>query len=480
MGICAGSSVLMRLLLIITAAAATPLIRFPVQNQNDTRQGKVLNFLPFSGTLECSADDGRRKGICQNPYECRLLEGTAKGECAFGFGVCCIYETSCGGTIAGRMGYFVNPGYPSPLLPGSRESNEDCRLKISKASSDISQIRLDMVHFTLGQPNRRTGVCEQDQFLLKGNTNSRQLKLCGQNTGQHFYFDVEDDNVDLTIKLARDHINRFWDIRITQIEFQDRAPAGCLQYFTETSGVLQTMNFADNGRHLADQDYNICIKQSDSMCSIMYEPCDQNSFKIGPRLTPSNGGGGFPGGTGGFPGGAGGFPGGGFPGGAGGFPGGAGGFPGGAGGFPGGAGGPSALAQPVEAADDPIQAADSADDPAAEEGSGGGGFDIFPFFRSMRENRQLRPQDCDDRIVMPCDSEDLIPDNPRGPGICDLLHCGNSFCSLEDGIPGTSACRIESNTLPFNIAVHFGPGIREENPEDNLGMCLRYNQLQCS
>lgn len=36
------------------------------------------------------------------------------------------------------------------------------------------------------------------------------------------------------------------------------------------------------------------------------------------------------------------------------------------------------------------------------------------------------------------------------------------------------------STLPFNIAVHFGPGIREEDPEDNLGMCLKYSQQLCS
>lgn len=104
----------------------------------------------------------------------------------------------------------------------------------------------------------------------------------------------------------------------------------------------------------------------------------------------------------------------------------------------------------LAAADDPV----AADDADAVEGSGGGGigFDsFFPSFfsRSMRDKRQIRPQECDDRIVMPCDSEDLIPDNPKGPGICDLLHCGNSFCSLDDGIPGTAACRIESKDAFF-------------------------------
>lgn len=41
---------------------------------------------------ECLSDDGRRIGNCFNAYECRAKGGTAKGECAMGFGVCCICE----------------------------------------------------------------------------------------------------------------------------------------------------------------------------------------------------------------------------------------------------------------------------------------------------------------------------------------------------------------------------------------------------
>ena len=56
----------------------------------------------------------------------------------------------------------------------------------------------------------------------------------------------------------------------------------CLIYFP---GTIQTMNFAVNGRHLADQDYTICMRQEEKMCSIAYEPCDENSFKIGPPVS---------------------------------------------------------------------------------------------------------------------------------------------------------------------------------------------------
>lgn len=53
-------------------------------------------------------------------------------------------------------------------------------------------------------------------------------------------------------------------------------------------GIIQTFNFAENGRHLANQNYRSCIRQETKMCSIQYEPCDDNSFGIGP-MTSSNG-----------------------------------------------------------------------------------------------------------------------------------------------------------------------------------------------
>lgn len=37
------------------------------------------------------------------------------------------------------------------------------------------------------QPNRKTGVCETDVFLMKGGT-FQDIKLCGINSGQHRKF----------------------------------------------------------------------------------------------------------------------------------------------------------------------------------------------------------------------------------------------------------------------------------------------------
>lgn len=219
---------------------------------------------------------------------------------------------------------------------------------------------------------------------------------------------------------------RMWEIRVTQIPFSQRAPHGCLQYFTGGEGLIQTFNFADNGRHLANQNYRACIRQETGMCSIAYEPCDDQSFRISPNnpyFDPSQGFFGMSG-FGGYPGQyPGGFPGAGFPGaGPAGGPGGGAGLPGGgatpfgdpvAGGGPaagGGAGadagapaggapgtlageegGASPLADtPVEGEEDLVAAADGdgaadgdvadetpedtvqADEPEVDDGSGGG------------------------------------------------------------------------------------------------------------
>ncbi|PSN34467.1 hypothetical protein C0J52_07567 [Blattella germanica] len=192
------------------------------------RTGKVLNFFPIPVSVDCVSSDGRRTGTCLNTYECRMQGGRSHGPCALGFGVCCVFTATCGMEVQNNVTYFVNPSFPTL----SREA-DNCKVKIQKVDPSISQLRLDFIHFNMGQPNRRTGVCDADAFIMSGG-NAQDIKLCGQNSGQH--------------------------------------------------GIIQTMNFAINGRHLADQDYNICMRQEEGMCSIAYEPCDENSFRIGPSM----------------------------------------------------------------------------------------------------------------------------------------------------------------------------------------------------
>ena len=59
-----------------------------------------------------------------------------------------------------------------------------CNLKIKIMNSDISQLRFDFYHFSLGQPNRHSGICDGDVFNIRGGPGG-VFSLCGQNSGQH-------------------------------------------------------------------------------------------------------------------------------------------------------------------------------------------------------------------------------------------------------------------------------------------------------
>ncbi|KAJ9599458.1 hypothetical protein L9F63_010073 [Diploptera punctata] len=277
--------------------------------------------------------------------------------------------------VFNNVTYFVSPSFPTL----SRDIS-DCTLRIQKVDPSISQIRLDFNHFNMGQPNRRTGVCDSDYFMMTGGS-GQDIKLCGQNSGQHVYYDVENinDTIVIIMNMTDDNLYRMWEIKISQIEFNQRAPAGCRQYFQGSNGKFSSfpLNFNTTMTIICTLNW---------ATSIMFSQTKITEVVLLLRI--------------------------------------------------------------LAIAHDP--------------GSGGG---------PIEENRE-----CDDKIVMPCDSEEFImPGDGGGPGVCDLFHCGSSFCTQ-----GETPCRIESSTTPFNIRIQFGPGTKDESPEDNIGMCLRYEQLPCS
>lgn len=85
------------------------------------------------------------------------------------------------------------------------------------------------------------------------------------------------DTKDITIRLgsrANDGtLGPFmWNMRVTQMDCQEngplarnselRAPAGCLQYFHEPNGFIQSFNLnSQYGRYLAGMNYAICIRR---------------------------------------------------------------------------------------------------------------------------------------------------------------------------------------------------------------------------
>lgn len=54
-------------------------------------------------------------------------------------------------------------------------------------------------------------------------------------------------------------------------QFTPRAPIGCLQYFTQASGIIESFNF---GQYLNGLDYSICLQRQPETCRIVFTSSD--------------------------------------------------------------------------------------------------------------------------------------------------------------------------------------------------------------
>ncbi|CAB0041606.1 unnamed protein product [Trichogramma brassicae] len=227
--------------------------------------------------------------------------------------------------------------------------------------------------------------------------------------------------------------SRMWEMSVQQLGFEQRAPAGCLQYARSANGTLRTLNYLPNGRYLANYDYLICVRQEYGMCSIAYEPCGRDSFRIGSSRRLRN----------------------------------------------------ATTLQQITTEAPSIFDFDY-------EGSGASAEQQFSAVGSSDGSATKK---CRDRILIPCDFEEFITPGNDGTGICDLEHCGISFCPMTTSAtttrqrPQTTSgengpnCRVETSALPFHIRVDFGPAGVETAatpPEDMTGMCLSYEQIPCA
>ena len=78
------------------------------------------------------------------------------------------------------------------------------------------------------------------------------------------YIEVgDDDSATVAFTFADVDTTRSFEIKVTQFtcDSEMRPPEGCLQYHMGIDGSLQTFNFANDDVHLADQQYNICIRK---------------------------------------------------------------------------------------------------------------------------------------------------------------------------------------------------------------------------
>merc|ERR1712110_52849 len=262
---------------------------YEISKERETKQFSLFSIVTFKND-ECSAvSTSGLKGVCMTSTECSS-SGTADGNCASAFGVCCIIKTStCGGSVAKNCSYLENPSYPSAYT-----TTGDCSYTVSRCSTEICQVRLDFFKAVLQQPASATGSCTSTYTTItpgaSGPTafNAPPI-LCGTLTNQHLYIDSGRTastiaTIKFTIAISADNT---WRIKVVQIPCWSsmRAPPGCLQYFTGVRATATSFNWdgttaCSSGCFLRQQAYRVCFRPEKGMCGAMYAQTDSESTSV--------------------------------------------------------------------------------------------------------------------------------------------------------------------------------------------------------
>jgi len=258
----------------------------------------VFQVVKFTNSL-CVGSS--KNGTCFTSQECDNLGGVQDGTCADGFGVCCTVTLTTGGSTSVNNSY-IEVGASTNLEVGSNEyticpcSDDICRIKFDFESFDIQGPTSQFYRVITapsaaraGNYNNQVGQCMIDTFQITSPSGRSSPLICGDNDNQHMILDVADQEC-LTVSLSigtttSATTTRELDIRIIQYRCGDEqgGPAGCLQYFENTSGKIRSFNFPDTtpgttitagyAVHLANQHYTACIRRGNGKEIICYVPC---------------------------------------------------------------------------------------------------------------------------------------------------------------------------------------------------------------
>ncbi|CAK9801472.1 hypothetical protein ANTQUA_LOCUS2856 [Anthophora quadrimaculata] len=255
--------------------------------QNSMTRGRffpLFSVIRFANT-QCLASNNLN-GTCFTRRECRDYGGTPSGNCANGHGICCVFQKTCGSTTNVNNTYFTNPEYPTTY-----EGQGRCTITVQRCNSNICQLRLDFLEFSLASPNA-SGICDYDVLLISGSGTSVP-RICGENANQHVYIDFNGDTP-ITISIDTNSqytTDRRWNIRIQQLpcDATYKAPNGCLQYYTSVSNIVSSFNYGTTQnprapeigtRQIANTNYGICIRMAQGYCSIEWSQASMTSFSV--------------------------------------------------------------------------------------------------------------------------------------------------------------------------------------------------------
>merc|ERR1719228_143054 len=123
--------------------------------QRKERVFSLFSIVQFPNEACASTSGTYSNGTCFTSSECSSKGGSAQGNCAAGFGVCCVFSVSAtGSTVSQNCSYIVNPNYPSNYAPTSVPNTVS--YTITKCSTDICRVRLDYDQFALDAPTIAT------------------------------------------------------------------------------------------------------------------------------------------------------------------------------------------------------------------------------------------------------------------------------------------------------------------------------------
>merc|ERR1719225_73470 len=275
----------------------------------------VVTFKNEECTSETTLTGGARKGTCYSASECSDKSGTKSGNCAAGFGVCCVFlnNAAATATISENRTHLRNAEYPTYATATAATS---IVYTLKKMSSDICQIRLDFNAFVIGGPvlttelataNTATTLCTNDNMVIAATSGELRGAICGAMTGEHLYVELSPTSTDTATITLTTVISttvppaiaqRLWDIKTSQIPCYAtyRAPAGCDRYLMTDVGKIASFNFykvsgstpaaqsttagQNTGIELMLQNVNTCIRRSKGMCCVEYMVCNADTQGI--------------------------------------------------------------------------------------------------------------------------------------------------------------------------------------------------------
>merc|ERR1711990_1001443 len=267
--------------LVLTALTLSLASQPPPSATKDGRAGKafsLFSIVQFPNQQCTGSSSSTTYGTCYTSSECSAKGGSADGNCAAGFGVCCvIYTTTCGTAISTNTTYIRNPGYPSSYTASSAST---CTYTFSKVSDDICQLRLDFQTFSGFATSTTAGDC-YDTLAMAGQTGVDPPSICGTNTGYHMYTEfgaTSTDTITMTLTYGSSGLTtaKTFNILARQISCTAtwKAPTDCTQYFTGVSSSVYSYSY---GQMLSNQYYTNCIRTEAGYCAIQWKQSSTTS-----------------------------------------------------------------------------------------------------------------------------------------------------------------------------------------------------------